>query len=105
MSYKCAFLGCGPSSNGHADAYQYIDRGIMIACCDVNKERLNAYGERHGIAGRYTELNEMLEKEKSDVIHLVTPPTLRVELMTKLSNAGVPGVIMEKPICIGAEGK
>ena len=103
MTYKCAFLGCGSRSNGHAAAYKYIDRGTMVACCDVNEERLKAYGERHGIANRYNALDKMLEKEKPDVVHLVTPPTLRVELMTRLSDAGVPGVIVEKPICIGAE--
>ena len=103
MTYKCAFLGCGPRSNGHADAYKYIDRGTMVACCDVNEERLNAYGERHGIVNRYTDLDEMLEVEKPDLVHLVTPPTLRVGLMTRLSDAGVPGVIVEKPICIGAD--
>jgi predicted dehydrogenase len=103
MAYKCAFLGCGPRSGGHAAAYEYIDRGTMVACCDVNEERLNVYGERFGIAGRYTELDEMLEKERPDVVHLVTPPTLRVELMTRLADADVPGVIVEKPICIGAD--
>ena len=103
MTYKCAFLGCGPRSNGHAEAYKYISRGTKIACCDMNKERLNEYADRHGIKGRYAELDEMLEKEKPDVVHLVTPPTLRVELMTKLSDAGVRGVIVEKPICIGAD--
>jgi predicted dehydrogenase len=103
MAYKCAFLGCGPRSNGHAAAYEYISRGKMVACCDVNEERLNAYGERFGIANRYNDLDKMLEKEKPDVVHLVTPPTLRVGLMTRLSEAGVPGVIVEKPICIGAD--
>lgn len=102
MTYKCAFLGCGPRSTGHAVAYEHIDSGNMVACCDMNEGRLNAYGEKYKIAGRYTNLDEMLEKEKPDVVHLVTPPTLRVELMTKLSDAGVPGVIVEKPICIGA---
>jgi len=103
MTYRCAFLGCGARSNGHADAYKNIDRGTTVACCDINEERLNAYGEKHGIAARYTDLDEMLSKEKPDVVHLVTPPTLRVGLMTRLADAGVPGVIVEKPICIGAD--
>lgn len=103
MAYKCAFLGCGPRSTGHAAAYEYINRGVMVACCDMNGERLKSYAEKYKIPGRYTNLDEMLEKEKPDLVHLVTPPTLRVELMTKLSDAGVPGVIVEKPICIGAD--
>lgn len=105
MSYRCAFLGCGPRAKGHARAYELIDKddGELVALCDVNEERLNAFGDEFGIAARYTDLSEMLTQERPDVVHLVTPPTLRVELMTQLAEAGVPGVIVEKPICLGAD--
>lgn len=103
MSYKSAFLGCGPRAKGHAAAYGEIVRGRTVACCDMDQERVDAFGDEFNIAGRYTDLDEMLTKEKPDVVHMVTPPTLRVELMTQLSDAGVPGVIVEKPICIGSD--
>jgi len=103
MSLKCAMLGCGGRAQGHAKAYSLVTRGTLAALCDMNEERLNAFGEQFGIGTRYTDLDEMLAKEKPDVVHVVTPPTLRVGLMTQLSGAGVPGVIVEKPICIGAE--
>jgi len=103
MGYKCVFLGCGPRSNGHAAAYEHITRGAAVACCDLDDERLKGYAEKYGIPNRYTDLDEMLEKERPDVVHMVTPPTLRVGLMRKLADAGVPGVIVEKPICIGAD--
>ena len=103
MTFRSAFLGCGPRANGHADAYALITRGEKVAICDINEERLNDFGDRHGIAARYTDLAQMLAKEKPDVVHMVTPPTLRVGLMTQLAQAGVPGVIVEKPICIGAD--
>jgi len=103
MSYKCAFLGCGPRSNGHAQAYEHITRGAKVACCDMSEERLNEYGDKWGIANRYTDLDEMLGKEQPDVVHCVTRPDLRVPLLTKLADAGVPGVIVEKPVCVGAE--
>ncbi|MBM3212653.1 Gfo/Idh/MocA family oxidoreductase, partial [Candidatus Poribacteria bacterium] len=103
MSYRCAFLGCGPRATGHADAYKCINNGEIVALCDLNEERLNAFGEKYGVTKRYNKLDEMLNKEKPDVIHCVTDPTLRVPLMTRLSDAGVPGVIVEKPVCIGAD--
>jgi predicted dehydrogenase len=102
MTYRSAFLGCGPRARGHAQAYQLITRGEIVALCDLNETRLNDFGDTFGVAARYTDLDEMLRKEKPDVVHLVTPPTLRVGLMTCLAEAGVPGVIVEKPICIGA---
>ena len=45
----------------------------------------------------------MLATEKPDLVHVVTPPTLRVGLMTQVADAGVSGCIVEKPICIGAD--
>ena len=103
MSYKCAFLGCHSRARGHADAYQHITRGEMVACCDLIEERVEEFGETWGIANRYQDLDEMLEKEKPDLVHMVMVPTIRVSLMTRLAEAGVPGVIVEKPICIGAD--
>jgi predicted dehydrogenase len=103
MSYKCAFLGCGPRATGHAKAYEHITRGVPVACCDLNEERLNAFAEQFGIPHRYTNLQEMLAQEQPEVVHLVTRPDLRVDLMTELAQAGVRGVIVEKPICIGAD--
>lgn len=103
MSYRCAILGCGPRAKGHAEAYKHITRGEIVALCDLNEERLNMFGEEFGVAARYINLDEMLRKEKPDIVHCVTDPTLRVPLMTQLSDAGVPGVIVEKPVCIGAD--
>ena len=103
MDFKCAFLGCGPRSQGHATAYEHLTRGRAVACCDLDRDRLQAYGEAFGIGARYTDLDEMLAQEKPHVVHVVTSPTLRVGLMTRLAEAGVPGVIVEKPICIGAD--
>ncbi len=102
MKFRCAFLGCGPRARGHAAAYEHITRGERAAICDLNEERLQTFGDEFQVQNRYTDLAEMLRQEKPDVVHLVTPPTLRVELMTQLAEAGVRGVIVEKPICIGA---
>ena len=103
MTYRCALLGCGPRANGHADAYAFVTRGTLAAVCDLDRERLDTLGDKYGVAQRYTDLDEMLAREKPDVVQVITPPTQRVALMTRLSAAGVPGVIVEKPICIGAD--
>ncbi|MFQ5809652.1 MAG: Gfo/Idh/MocA family protein [Armatimonadota bacterium] len=103
MPFRSAFLGCGPRAAGHAAAYQHITRGEKVACCDLDEERLKAFGDAWEIDRRYTDLAEMLGKEQPDMVHVVTPPTLRVGLMRQLTEAGVPAVIVEKPICIGAD--
>ncbi|MBM3475734.1 MAG: Gfo/Idh/MocA family oxidoreductase [Armatimonadetes bacterium] len=101
--FKCAFLGCGPRARGHARAYEFVKRGQKVAICDMNEERLNQFGDEFGVATRYTDLHQMLDTEKPDVLHIVTLPELRVELMTIAADHGVPGVIVEKPIALQGE--
>ena len=102
---KAAFLGCGPRARRHAEAYELVTSGKLGAICDMNEERLRPFGEDFGIAPehRYTDLDEMLEAEKPDLLHIVTLPTIRVGLMTAASQHGVPVVIVEKPIAIQGE--
>ena len=75
--YKCAFLGCGGRARAHAHAYQHIKRGEIVALCDMNEELLNSFGDDFGIDKRYTDIHEMLDKERPDLLHIVTAPVLR----------------------------
>ena len=65
--YKTAMLGCGGRARAHADAYRFVKGGKLAAVCDMNEELLNKFGDDFGISSRYTDLDEMLEKEKPDV--------------------------------------
>ena len=108
--YKTAMIGCGGRARGHADAYRFVKRGKLAAICDMDEERLNNFGDDFGISSRYTDLDEMLEKEKPDVLHIVTSPVvpsseerLRYPLMKQGSDHGVPAAIIEKPVAIEGE--
>ncbi|MGB9594749.1 MAG: Gfo/Idh/MocA family protein [Candidatus Poribacteria bacterium] len=101
--YKSAFLGCGGRARGHADAYRFVKKGKGVAICDLNEERLNAFSKDFGIEKKYTDIHEMLDKEKPDLLHIVTLPTLRVPLMTIAAEHEVPIAIVEKPIAIQGE--
>lgn len=108
--YKTAMLGCGGRARAHADAYRFVKGGKLAAVCDMNEDLLNKFGEDFNISSRYTDLDEMLEKEKPDVLHIVTAPVLRgtnkrirYSLMKQASNHGVPAAIVEKPIAVESE--
>ena len=101
--YRSCFLGCGGRAGGHAQAYQHVKRGEMVAICDMDEERLSAFGDRFGVDTRYTDMVEMIEKEKPDLLHIVTPPTIRYSLMKIAADMGVPAVIVEKPIALQRE--
>lgn len=108
--YRSAFLGCGPRARAHARAYQHIEKGEIVAICDVNEELLGSFGDEFGIERRYTDLGEMLEQERPDLLHIVTAPTLRgsgerirYSLMRIASDHGVPAAIVEKPIAVDGD--
>ena len=103
MDYKCALLGCGGRAVGIIKAYRHIKRGKMVAICDRHEDKLSSIGDQFGISARYSDLEEMLGKEKPDVLHLVTQPTHRLDVFTIAGEAGVPAIIVEKPIGNGGE--
>ena len=98
--HRSAFLGCGGRARGHARAYANITRSQMVAICDLDEERMKSFGDEFSIDNRYTDIHEMLDKEKPDVLHIVTQPDLRVPLMTIAAEHEVPAAIVEKPIAL-----
>ena len=66
----------------------------------MNAERLNDYGERFGIPNRYTNLEEMLAREKPDLLHIVTAPKIREQPMALAAEYGVRAIAVEKPIAL-----
>ena len=103
MTLKSAFLGCGPRARKHAEAYKLVTKGQLAAICDLDEERLHAFGNDFDIERQYTDIHTMLDEIQPDVLHIVTLPTIRVDLLTIANDHGVPVVIVEKPIAVQGE--
>lgn len=103
-TYKCAIVGVsGGRARGHAEAYQHIQRGQLVAIATRNRDNLDAFGEQFGVAARYTDYREMFAREKPDVVHVNTPPDVRLLVMQAAEAEGVPALIIEKPLAIQGE--
>lgn len=102
--YKTAIVAVsGGRARGHAEAYQHIKRGQLAAISTRNQENLDAFGERFGVRSRYTDYREMFAKEKPDLVHVNTPPDVRLEVMEAAAAEGVRSLIIEKPLAIQGE--
>ena len=102
--YKCAIVGVGPNrSREHADAYKHIKSGKLACASARSADRLQAFGEQFGINSLYKDYREMFAREKPDLVHLNTPPNIRLEVLEAAESAGVSAVIMEKPLAIQGE--
>ena len=79
-----------------------MTKSRLEAVCDMDESRLHPFVEKHSIPRGYTDIHEMLDTEKHDLLHIVTRPNLRVELLTIAHEHNVPAVLIEKPLAIDA---
>ena len=101
--YRSAIIGCGGRAYGHANAYQLISQGELVACANrSDTARREKFAETFEITG-YANAEEMLRTEKPDLVHLITMPDQWRELMPMVSELGVPACLVEKPIACGVE--
>ena len=102
--YKSVIIGVGGGrAHGHADAYQYVKRGRMVAVCDLLPGPMDEFGDKFDISSRYTDYREMFEKEKPELVQVSTPPNTRLQVLEAAEAAGVPLAIVEKPLAIQGE--
>jgi predicted dehydrogenase len=101
---KSVIIGVsGGRARGLADAYQHIKRGQLVAVSTRTKDKLDEFGDKYGVQARYTDYREMFEKEKPELVHVNTPPNVRLEIFEAAEAAGVSAVIVEKPLAIQGE--
>ncbi len=101
---RCAIIGVsGGRARGHAEAYQQIRRGQLVAIAARQQEKLDAFGDQFGIDARYTDYRELFAREKPDLVHVNTPPNVRLAIFQAAEEAGIPALIVEKPLAIEAE--
>lgn len=103
---RTAILGCGPRAAAHADAYAAgVTAGRLVACCDLDPVRLDAFAGRFGVSERYADLAEMLRGVRPDLVHVVAPPPYRSAILDVLLRERPRAVLVEKPLaCLPEEG-
>ena len=101
---KCAIIGVsGGRARGLAEAYRHVTRGRLTAVSSRQRDKLDAFAAAFGVPSRYTDYLEMFDREKPDLVHVNTPPSVRLEIFEAAESAGVPAVLVEKPLAIQGE--
>ncbi len=101
---KCAIIGVGGGrARGLAEAYGYVTRGRLAAVSTRRRDKLDAFADEFDVPARYTDYREMFEREKPDLVHVNTPPSVRLEIFEAAEAAVVPAVLVEKPLAIQGE--
>lgn len=94
---KIAVVGCGRISNNHFQSiYAHKDKMTLVAVCDNNPTTLKKYEKKFKVNG-YLSLDELLKKEKLDLVSICTPSGLHSS-QTQLCAKHNVNIITEKPM-------
>ena len=86
----------------HAAGYAAVQETEVVAACDVDAKRLQAFVDRWKVKS-YADYREMIEKEDLDIVSVATRPEQHAEQMIFAADHGVVGVYAEKPLCMSLQ--
>ena len=98
---RIAIVGCGKVADQHVHAIWRIPDCEIVAVCDREVLMAKQLGERIGVAASYSDLEEMLETARPDVVHITTPPQSHFSLARQCLEFGT-HLYLEKPFTITA---
>lgn len=101
MPFTICVVGCGDIASAmHGPSfakYQAENKDAVFAgCCDIDAAKAEAFKDRFSFCCAYTDMNEMLAKEKPDAVCLLSPVQLTVALASQILEMGIP-LLLEKP--------
>lgn len=95
---KIALAGVGGISGAHISAWEAMEDVELTALCDIRPEQTGKYPEKR----RYTDFDEMLEKEDIDILDICLPTYLHADFAVRAMEKGI-NVICEKPVSLKRE--
>ena len=84
--------------DSHAGGLVAHPRTELVAGCEINEDRLAAFGERYGVTALYTDYREMLQAERLDFVCVCTRTDDRPEATALAVEFGAKGILTEKPM-------
>ena len=95
---RAAVIGCGAIAYEHLPFVARSNAAMPVALCDRSRAMADAAARHFGLAvPLYTDAEEMLAKERPDIVHVLTPPQSHDPLVRAALGAGA-HVVCEKPM-------
>jgi len=109
-SYRAGIVGCGrvgcvfdddpnrPWVSTHAGAYTRTAGVELVALADVDAAKLQQYGDKFNVPGRYDDFDRMLAEAELDILSICTTNESHQAMCEAAVGAGVKAIFCEKPI-------
>jgi predicted dehydrogenase len=111
---RAAIIGCGrmgstiddeltrwaPSTKpyAHAARYRAVPDTELVAACDGDADKLRIFGERWRITALYADVDEMMRRERPDIVSICTHTAVRHEVALKVIAHKPRAIFLEKPL-------
>jgi predicted dehydrogenase len=96
---KVAIVGCGKIADAHASQVERIKNCEIVGVCDTEPLMARQLYERFAVKHYFTDLRDLLNDARPDVIHITTPPESHYDVAKMCLEAGC-HVYVEKPITL-----
>lgn len=87
----------------HAGALNMIESVELVAGSARTLQSAQAFQERFRTRKAYTNYLEMVREERLDIVGVCTNPETHADIVVDLANAGVKGILCEKPLALSLE--
>jgi predicted dehydrogenase len=99
---KIAIVGCGKIADAHASQIQRIGGCEIVGVCDREPLMAKQLYERFPVKSYFTDLADLVDKVRPDVVHITTPAESHFELARFCLDQGC-HVYVEKPFTLNVE--
>jgi predicted dehydrogenase len=96
---KVALVGCGKIAEEHASQLQRIHGCEIVGVCDREPLMAQQLYQRFPVKAYFSDLAELLNEARPDVIHICTPPEVHFEIARRCLERGC-HVYVEKPFTL-----
>lgn len=94
---RVAIVGTGYIAEFHARAIRAVKGAELVAVCDQNLRGAQSFAATWNVPNAFDSLKSMLDTQRLDVVHILTPPDSHRALAEDALHAGV-HVLLEKPM-------
>jgi predicted dehydrogenase len=96
--HRVAVIGCGVMGEYFAEAYRLMPDTELVAIAEWKPDRRKQVGEQFGVKALFKDVNSMLAEVVPDIATVATPTKFMKEAVVACAEAGVKGVMTEKPM-------
>ena len=98
VTHRVVQIGCGRRAQTHAKALSDSDQFDLLAVCDLDASRARETADRFGVNGVHTDLHDAIEAVDPEHVSIITPPPVRLSVVTEVLEHDVSSILLEKPL-------